>query len=156
RRRRDVLLDAADLLRGPCHLRRARPPAPSKARRSAAIGRGGRRGGGVGPPLTAKSRRSVLVLRVDRLHGPGASCHEVISARRLGIAEGKRDFSDVLGAVRHKGERFIIERRGTPVAAIVPVEDLARLESKKGGGVLTLVGAFDDAQELPEILDEIV
>ena len=42
----------------------------------------------------------------------------------LGVAEVKKQFADVLGRVAYKGERFLIERRGRPMAAIVPVEDL--------------------------------
>lgn len=76
-------------------------------------------------------------------------------SRAVSVADAKRRFADVLGAVRHRGERFVIERRGTPVAAIVPVENLAALEGKRGG-VLALVGAFRDAQELPAVLDAIV
>ena len=76
-------------------------------------------------------------------------------SKAVSVADAKRRFSDVLGAVRHRGERFVIERRGTPVAAIVPVDDLAALEGKRGG-VLALVGAFRDARELPSVLDAIV
>lgn len=79
----------------------------------------------------------------------------------VGIAEAKRDFADLLGAVRHRGARFVIERRGTPVAALVPLDDLARLERTpdedgRPSGFLALVGAFDDAPELPDLLDEAV
>jgi len=76
-------------------------------------------------------------------------------SRAVSVAEAKRRFSDVIGAVRHRGERFVVERRGTPVAAIVPVDDLAALEGKRGG-VLALVGAFADAKELPTVLNAIV
>ena len=51
---------------------------------------------------------------------------------------------------------MIIERRGRPIAAIVPLDDLARLEEKPARGVLALVGAFGDAKELPRLLDEVV
>ena len=57
-------------------------------------------------------------------------------AKTVSVAEAKRRFSDVVGAVRHGGQRFVIERRGTPVAAIVPVDDLVALESKASRGVL--------------------
>ncbi len=76
--------------------------------------------------------------------------------RSLSIATTKREFSDILGAVRHRGERFVIERRGTPVAAIVPIGDLERLEGNAGPGFLALVGAFADAPGLPEALDQAV
>jgi prevent-host-death family protein len=77
-------------------------------------------------------------------------------ARSLSVAEAKRRFSDVLGTVRHRGERVVVERRGRPIAAIVPLDDLARLEGEAARGVLALVGAFGDARELPRILDDVV
>ncbi len=77
-------------------------------------------------------------------------------AKTVSVAEAKRKFSDVVGAVRHGGQRFVIERRGTPVAAIVPVGDLATIEGKGARGVLGLVGAFRDAGALPRILDGVV
>ena len=76
--------------------------------------------------------------------------------KRVSVAEAKRKFSDVVGAVRHGSQRFVIERRGTPVAAIVPIDDLATLEGKGARGVLALVGAFRDARSLPTVLDRIV
>src|SRR5215468_8818908 len=51
-------------------------------------------------------------------------------ATSLSVAEAKRRFSDVLGSVRHRGERVVVERRGRPIAAIVPLDDLARLEGE--------------------------
>ena len=76
--------------------------------------------------------------------------------KTVSVAEAKRRFSDVVGAVRHGGQRFVIERRGTPVAAIVPVDDLVTLEGKGSRGVLGLVGAFQDAKDLPGTLDGVV
>ena len=73
---------------------------------------------------------------------------------RISVAEAKRTFSDVIGAVRHTGETFIIEKRGRPVAAIVPLEMVAGAAAPKG--VLGLVGAFGDAPELPALLDDVV
>ncbi len=79
--------------------------------------------------------------------------------RRLGVAEAKAHFSDVLGEVRYRGERFVIERHGTPVAAIVPITDLPddqRSETSRPAGALALVGQFDDAPEFSKALDRIV
>ena len=76
---------------------------------------------------------------------------------RIGVADAKRQFSDVLGRVRYRGERFVIHRRGTPVAALVPVGDLERLEPTTANrGALGLVGAFHDAIDFPEAIDEVV
>jgi prevent-host-death family protein len=74
--------------------------------------------------------------------------------KRISVAEAKRSFSDVIGAVKHTGELFIVEKRGRPVAAIVPLEMVTGGANPKGA--LALVGAFADAPELSEALDEIV
>jgi len=77
-------------------------------------------------------------------------------AKALSVAETKRRFSDVLGSIHHRGERVVVERRGRPIAAIVPLDDLARLEGGSARGVLALVDAFADAKKLPRILDDVV
>ena len=43
--------------------------------------------------------------------------------------EVRGNFSDVLGRVAYGKERVTIERRGRPMAALVPIEDLERLEN---------------------------
>ncbi len=78
------------------------------------------------------------------------------TAKALSVAEAKRRFSDVLGAVKHRGERVVVERRGRPIAAIVPLDDLARLEGDVQRGFLALVGAFGDVPAFPRVLDDIV
>lgn len=65
--------------------------------------------------------------------------------------ETKRRFSDVLGAVRYHHQRFIIEKNGTPVAALVPLEDLQPPATRQG--FLSLVGEFPDADDYLEVLD---
>lgn len=73
----------------------------------------------------------------------------------ISVAEVKRHFADVLGAVRYQDKRFIIERNGKPMAALVPLSDLETPPRDKQG-FLTLVGNFSDAPEFPELLDETV
>jgi prevent-host-death family protein len=46
-----------------------------------------------------------------------------------GTAEVKARLSEFLGRVRHGGERIIISRRGKPIAAIISMDDLHRLEN---------------------------
>lgn len=81
-----------------------------------------------------------------------------MTVRHIGIAEVKRDFADVLGAVRHRGQRFVIQRRGTPVAALVPIADLQAVESldEAGGGFLDLLHLDPAGAELAEVLDGVV
>lgn len=72
--------------------------------------------------------------------------------KSISVAEAKRTFADVLGAVRYHGERFVVERNGTPMAALVPISDLPRTEQSPAAGLLGLVGSFTDA---PEYADEL-
>jgi prevent-host-death family protein len=51
---------------------------------------------------------------------------EKISASDLHLKVGQ-----VISRIQYAGERFIIERRGVPVAAVVSIEDLQRLERSK-------------------------
>lgn len=78
-------------------------------------------------------------------------------AKRVGAAEAKAHFSELTARVAHGGERFLLQRRGTPVAALVSVEDLRRLESEcerassRALGALALVGAWGDLVEDEEV-----
>ncbi|MFN2581798.1 MAG: type II toxin-antitoxin system Phd/YefM family antitoxin [Candidatus Dormibacteria bacterium] len=73
------------------------------------------------------------------------------------VAETKRRFADILGAVKHRGDRYVVERNGTPMAAIVPVDDVDGHDgSRDRRGALGFIGAFDDVPEFADILDEIV
>ena len=72
----------------------------------------------------------------------------------ISVADAKKHFADVLGEVRYKGTRYIVERNGTPMAALVPLSDLP--EQSRSKGVLALAGAFADAPELTEALTEAV
>lgn len=75
----------------------------------------------------------------------------------ISVADAKRRFSDLLGAVRYQHARYVIERNGTPMAAIVPLDDLegkARTDQRQG--LLALVGAFADSEEYADSLDDAV
>jgi prevent-host-death family protein len=76
---------------------------------------------------------------------------------RISVADAKRRFADVLGTVRYQGERYVVERNGTPMAALVPLSDLPQSSgAEERPGFLALVGAFDDAPEYAESLGEVV
>lgn len=51
-------------------------------------------------------------------------------AKRVTVTEAARNFSEILGRVRFKGERFILMKGGKPVAELGPTEAAApvRLE----------------------------
>ncbi len=45
------------------------------------------------------------------------------------VTEARENLSDLLGQVEHGGEVVLITKHGRPVAAIVPMADLAFMES---------------------------
>lgn len=49
--------------------------------------------------------------------------------RRVAAAEAKARFSELVARVAHGGERVIIERHGKPVAAVVSIEELEKIDS---------------------------
>jgi prevent-host-death family protein len=74
-------------------------------------------------------------------------------ARTLNVAEAKRNFSELLARTAYAGDRFVIARRGKPIAALVGVADLRRLEDWPWGsttGPAGLLGAAKAAGEHPE------
>lgn len=46
----------------------------------------------------------------------------------ISTAKARDQFSDIINRARYRGERIILTRRGKPVAAVVPIEDLEVLE----------------------------
>jgi prevent-host-death family protein len=73
----------------------------------------------------------------------------------ISVAEVKRRFADVLGTVRYQGERYVVERNGTPMAALVPLTDLpdaSEQTRRRRSGFLALVGAFGDEPDYAEAL----
>ena len=71
----------------------------------------------------------------------------------ISVAEVKRRFADVLGTVRYQGARYVVERNGTPMAALVPLSDVQAESGEPGrSGFLALVGAFEDEPRYAESL----
>ena len=79
-------------------------------------------------------------------------------SKSIGVAEVKRNFSEVLTEVNREGKHFIIERKGKPVAAMVNIKDLEALEGsgKKGRiGLLAAIGAWEDFTGLEKAVSHI-
>jgi prevent-host-death family protein len=98
----------------------------------------------------------------------GLWSEEVRMAKRVSTAQAKAQFSALVDAVATKGEHYVIERRGKPVAALVSVQELTQLEGKhelappregetapSRAGALGLVGAWGDLMTNEEI-DEMI
>jgi prevent-host-death family protein len=42
--------------------------------------------------------------------------------KELGVTEARKEFSDLVERVQHRGDAYIINRHGKPAAAVVPVQ----------------------------------
>lgn len=80
-------------------------------------------------------------------------------AKKVGVAEAKRDFSELMSRVSLQKVRYIIERRGKAVAALVNVEELRRIEAlpEKDGkrGLLAAIGAWEDYPRLDKFVSDL-
>ena len=82
---------------------------------------------------------------------------EMTNARAMPVSDLKRDFSSVLDAAE-RGEQTVVLRHGKPVAILGPVDppgsELPR--PRRPGGLLALVGLFEDWETMEQDMAEIV
>ncbi len=82
-------------------------------------------------------------------------------AKKVRVTEAKAQLSALMARAGYGRERFLIERRGRPLAALVGIEDLERLEGEevpsRPMGALALVGAWGEVEErdLESVMGEI-
>ena len=79
--------------------------------------------------------------------------------KKVSAARAKAHLSALMAEVAYGGEHVIIERRGKPLAALVSIADLERLDqgqaiSARPRGALALVGAWRDVGD--KKLDQLV
>ena len=55
---------------------------------------------------------------------------EAVVVKKVRVTEAKEHLSALMARAGYAGERYLIERRGKPLAALVGVEDLKRLEAE--------------------------
>ncbi len=72
---------------------------------------------------------------------------------RLGVAEAKARFSELIDRVG-RGERFVVYRRGKPAVALVPLKE-AQLGKRRPEGLLSVVGALADWEDLEQVVNGI-
>ena len=72
---------------------------------------------------------------------------------RLGVAEAKARFSELIDRVG-RGERFVVYRRGKPALALVPLKE-AQIGKRRPEGLLSVVGALADWEDLDDVVKEI-
>ena len=78
-------------------------------------------------------------------------------SNNLSVADAKKHLSELMSRVAYNKERFLIERHGKPMAALVSTEDLAKLEQqpKIGQGLLAAAGAWSEFDELDQMVEDI-
>jgi prevent-host-death family protein len=69
--------------------------------------------------------------------------------KKVAVAEAKSRFSELLSKVAHANQRIIVTKRQKPIAAIVTMDDLRRLNlMEKRSGLLSCVGKWDRFEEI--------
>ena len=80
----------------------------------------------------------------------------VIMTEQMGVAETKQRFAELIDRVLD-GERFVVTRRGRPVASLVPVvDDAVSTEERTYLGLAAFAGFFADWPEFEETMAEVV
>jgi len=79
----------------------------------------------------------------------------VIMTEQMGVAETKQRFAELIDRVLD-GERFVVTRRGRPVAALVPASDAAATEPSPYLGLAAFAGVMADVPEFEQIMAEVV
>ena len=94
----------------------------------------------------------ILVIFARKSHLVRSTWRGRMSASHISVAHAKAKFSALLEGVFHRGERYVIERHGREVAAIVSPSELRRLEqarplAERPSGAMALVGLWQDLSD---------
>ncbi len=74
----------------------------------------------------------------------------------VSIAHTRSHFSELIARSTHGHERFVITRRNKPVAALVSIDDLRRIEQlDERQGLAAVAGQWSGFDEVAEALDDI-
>jgi prevent-host-death family protein len=75
----------------------------------------------------------------------------------MNVADAKKRLSELMSRVAYNNERFLVQRRGKPMAALVSAEDLLILEQQKAPvrGLLSAAGACADFDDFELMIENI-
>ena len=73
------------------------------------------------------------------------------------VAYVKKNLSELMSTAAYNNERFLIQRRGKPMAALVSIEDLTRLEKEPVApkGLLAAVAELAEFEGLESMVEKI-
>lgn len=79
-------------------------------------------------------------------------------SKAISLSEARTNLPELLNRVNYAKERFIVEKHGKPVAAVVPVADLAALESyedeKESNQLRLAIQASKGVVPLAKVIEE--
>jgi prevent-host-death family protein len=78
----------------------------------------------------------------------------VNSGMEFGVAEAKARFSELLTRVV-RGERFVISRRGAPIAGLIPADRMPA-DAPATVGLAAVAGALADEDDMAALIDEVI
>lgn len=74
-----------------------------------------------------------------------------MTATAISVADAKAHISELIAKSQHTHTRFVITRRNKPVAALVSLEDLQRLEQQEEKqGLAAIAGKWQGFEEVEE------
>lgn len=76
----------------------------------------------------------------------------------MSVAEVKKHFSEVLESIVYLGDKYVIQKRGKPVAAMISIEELSTLEKHSASslqGLAAAAGAWSDYEDMDAIMKHI-
>ena len=74
----------------------------------------------------------------------------------VSVAKLKSHLSELIAKSAYKNEKFIITRRNKPIAALVGLDDLRKIEQyEERQGLAELVGKWPDFSEIAEFVDDL-
>jgi prevent-host-death family protein len=75
---------------------------------------------------------------------------------KVSVADAKSHLSELISRSAHGHERIVITRRNKPVAALVSLDDLQRLEQQdERQGLAAIAGRWPGFEEIAETLDDL-
>ena len=74
----------------------------------------------------------------------------------VSVAEAKSHFSEYISKVAYAGEKYLIAKRGKPLVALVPIEDLKNIEINEEKKKLSeIIGKWENFEEIEDNINEV-
>lgn len=74
----------------------------------------------------------------------------------VSIAEAKSHFSEYISKVAYTGEKYLIAKRGKPLVALVPLEDLKNIEiNEEKKGLSEIIGKWENFEEIEDNINKV-